>query len=385
MARKNKLEIAKDKHGNNIKNIYTLINASGHTEYYTSFMLDGISYQKKNLTKRYPTATTPTKAIAALESAKSEIRDGGNPFKDNSRGDKVRDIILKQIKAKKPLVEGKDNSRYLRSLELFYNNYIDPIVGHLRLDKVQRKHALTILNSLDGNTKSFKLLLNVIMFKTFEDAFRAGKINTNPFFELDYGKHKPKESFDIRLNEPMEVVARKLYNTAINFNLSHRLLFVLSIMLVRRIGELHQLKFSHIHQYSDGSWYVITTEDITKTGIKEKYPLPKEVVELLPENILDTEYKNDQLFRFAYSGIFLKQAKLIKEANIQMNEGHKLTPHDNRYLFISILSSLGIDSDIADRCLSHNHTKQVKQIYLDTPYEKRKMIFEKWWEFLRTK
>ncbi len=32
MARKNKLEQAKDKSGKNIKNIYTLINASGHTE-----------------------------------------------------------------------------------------------------------------------------------------------------------------------------------------------------------------------------------------------------------------------------------------------------------------------------------------------------------------
>ncbi|WP_457747982.1 hypothetical protein [Sulfurimonas sp.] len=51
MARKNKLEIAKDKKGNNVKNIYTLVNSSGKTEYFTSFMLDGKSYQKKNLTK----------------------------------------------------------------------------------------------------------------------------------------------------------------------------------------------------------------------------------------------------------------------------------------------------------------------------------------------
>lgn len=121
MARKNKLKIVKDKHGNNIKNIYFLVNAAGQTEYYASFMLDGVSYQKKNLTKRYPTATTPAKAIAALESAKTDIRNGINPFIDNSRGDKVRDIVLKQIKAKKPMNEAKDNSHYKRSLELFYD------------------------------------------------------------------------------------------------------------------------------------------------------------------------------------------------------------------------------------------------------------------------
>ena len=384
MARKNKLEQAKDKSGKNIKNIYTLINASGHTEYYTSFMLDGTSYQKKNLTKRYPTAITPTKAVAALESAKTDLRNGINPFQDNSKGEKVRDIVLKQIKEKKPKTKAKDNTHYKRSLELFYYIYIDPIIGHLRLEKVQRKHALQILGSLEDNTKSFKLILNVLMFKIFEDEFRARRIDTNPFYELDYGTHKPKEGFDTRLNEPMEDVAKKLYKTTLDFNLSHRLLFLMSIMVVRRIGELFQLKYSHINQYSDGSWYVIATEDITKTGIIEKYPLPKEVVELLPENILDSEYQNEQLFRFAYSGMFLKQSKLIKEADIKLNDGHKITSHDNRYLFISILASLGIDTDVADRCLSHNNKKHIKQIYLETPFENRKKIFEKWWEFLRT-
>ena len=384
MARKNKLEIAKDKNGNNIKNIYTLINASGHTEYYASFMLDGNSYQKKNLSKRY-NAKTPTQAIAALESAKTDIRNGINPFVNNSKGDKVRDIVLKKIKARKPKNEAKDNSHYKRSLELFYYNYIDPAIGHLRLEKVRREHTLKIIGSLDGNTKSFKLLLNVLMFQIFEDEFRAGKISTNPFYQLDYGTHKPKEDFDTRFNEPMETIAKKLFNTALDFSLSHRLLFMMSIMTVRRIGELFQLKYSHINQFSDGSWYVVATEDITKTGIIEKYPLSREVVELLPENILDSEYENEQLFRFAYSGMFLKQSQLIKKADIKLNKGHKLTTHDNRYLFISILASLGIDTDVADRCLSHNNKKNIKQIYLDIPFEKRKKIFEKWWDFLRNK
>jgi hypothetical protein len=56
-----------------------------------------------------------------------------------------------------------------------------------------------------------------------------------------------------------------------------------------------------------------------------------------------------------------------------------------RHLFISILASLGIDTDVADRCLSHNNKKNIKQIYLDIPFEKRKKIFEKWWDFLRNK
>ncbi len=40
-----------------------------------------------------------------------------NPFEDNSKGEKVRDIVLKQIKAKKPKNKAKDNTHYKSSLE----------------------------------------------------------------------------------------------------------------------------------------------------------------------------------------------------------------------------------------------------------------------------
>lgn len=387
MARKNELQKTK------FQNIYSLKNSAGKEEYYASFMLGGISYQKKNLTKRFPSATTAKKASEVLEEVKSNLRNGINQFTDNTNKNKVRDIVLKSIDEKKPKTEGKDNSHYKRSLELFYTNYIDPVIGHLTLGNVRREHAEKILASLDGNTKSFKLMLNVLMFKIFETEFRAGRIKSNPFYELDYGSHKPKDDFDTRFNEPMQTIAKKYYKTALEFNPSHRLLFLMSIMTARRIGELHQLKYSHINRYAEenedgestNEWYVVATEDITKTGIKEKYPLPYEVVELLPENILDDEYRDEQLFKFAYSGMFLKQSKLIKDANIKLNDGYKITSHDNRYLFVSILVSLGIDSDLADRCLSHNNKKSIKQIYLDIPYTKRKEIFEKWWNFLRSK
>jgi integrase len=240
------------------------------------------------------------------------------------------------------------------------------------------------LESLDGLSKTRKLSLNVLMFKLFEDEFRKGNIRSNPFYNLDYGTHNSKASFDIRLNEPMENVAKKLYHTVLEFPIKHRLILMMSIMLARRMGELHALKCSHVKKYENGEYYVLATKDITKTKIEEKYPLPREIIELLPWNIFDDEYKNEPLFSFCSSGIYGKWKELIKNADIQLNEGHKLTTHDNRYLFLSILSSHGLDSDLVDRCLSHNNTKNIKQIYLDVNYEKRKEIFETWWNFLRS-
>ena len=143
----------------------------------------------------------------------------------------------------------------------------------------------------------------------------------------------------------------------LNFSSSHRLILLISIMLARRIGEIYKLKCSHIKQYENGDYYVLATSDITKTSIEEKYPLPLEIVELLPSEVLNSEYANENLFSFSSSGVSLKWNKLVKDANIALNDGYTLTSHDNRYLFLSILSSRGIDSDLVDRCLSHNNTK----------------------------
>jgi len=373
MARKNNFEKTK------YRNIFSLKNANNRTEYYANFMLDGVSYQKKNFSKLFG-CTTAKQASDRLEEVKTELRKGNDPF-SRANGLKVKDIVLKSIRDRK---SDKDNTRYKKSLTSFYNLYIHPVIGHLKLDKVNDNHVKKILESIDGLSKTRKLSLNVLMFKIFEDEFRKGNIRSNPFYNLDYGTHNSKASFDIRLNEPMEEVAKKLYRAALEFPSKHKLILLMSIMLARRMGELYALKCSHIKKYTNGEYYVLTTKDITKTGIEEKYPLPQEVIDLLPSDIFNAEYKNEPLFSFCYSGIYGKWNQLLKDANIELNSGHKLTSHDNRYLFLSILSAQGIDSDLVDRCLSHNNVKNIKQIYLDVSYDKRKKIFEAWWELLRS-
>ena len=372
MARKNSFQKTK------YSNIVSLENASGKNEFFANFMLDGVSYQKKNLTKLFG-STTAKKASDKLEEIKSEIRKGKDPFL-RSGGSKIKDIVLKSIEDKK---SEKDNTKYKKNLTNFYTLHIDPIIGHLKLDKVKDIHIKKIFESLEGSSKTHKLNLNVLMFKIFETEFRKGNISTNPFYGLDYGHHRKKANFDTRLNEPKEDAAKKLFNAALEFSLSHRLLFTMSIMLARRIGELYKLRCSHIKRYSSGEWYILTTSDITKTSINEKVPLPVEVVELLPEFVLDDEYKDEPLFSFCYSGMFVRWQKLVENADIQLNEGYKITTHDSRYFFISILTSLKVDSDVADRCLSHDNKKNIKQIYLDVDYSTKKETFEIWWNFLR--
>lgn len=378
MARKNEFKKT-DK-----KNIFSLKMDNGDIDYYATFRLNGVYYQKKNLTKmKNSNATTPAKASNFLDYIKSELRNGNNPFAEQV-GDKIKDIILKSIKDKTPLKEGGDNTVYLKHLERFYMLYIDPVIGNLKIGLVEDYHVDKIMKSIEKFKKGYKLYLNVLMNPVFEKAFREGKIKNNPFYKLDYGKHTEKPSFDLRLNESMKDTAKKIYKGSKKFDKSYRLLFLFLIMLARRVGEIHKLQYSHIKKHSDGKFYIIATRNITKTRIDEKYPLPKEIVKLLPEDVLDKDKKEEKLFKFSRSRIYVQWEMLVVSSGIMINDSYKITPHDTRNLFISILTELGIDSELSDRCLSHNK-HDIKSRYLETPYETRLVVFKKWWKFLRNK
>ncbi len=341
-------------------------------------MFKGILHQKKNLTKLAKVRTL-IQARDELDDMKSELRAGRNPFVKSEY--KVKDVVLKSIDDREP--EGEP-SAYKKSLEGFYYNYIHDDIGHLFLDKVDDRHVEKIMKSLKGYRKEYKQNLQILMYSIFEKEFRRGNIKHNPFYDLDYGKHRKKPSFDIRLNEPIEYVARKLYKAALKYTTKYRLVLLMSIMIARRIGEIHQLKLGNLRQFSDGHWYAIATRDITKTDIDEKYPLSVEIVNLLPLDLIALdEYNDTPLFNFSMASILLNYKKLVIEAKIDINKGYSLTSHDNRKFFASILSHTGTDSDLADGCLSHSKAG-MKNVYLDIPYHIRKGIFEDWWAFLRT-
>ncbi|MBD3829141.1 MAG: tyrosine-type recombinase/integrase [Arcobacter sp.] len=370
MARKN--NFVKEKY----PNIYSLETVNNRTHYYASFMLGGVSHQKINLTKMY-NATTAKQASDALEYLKSELRANKNPF--NEVGDKVEDIVLEKIKDRKPK---NDMSAYKKKLEGFYYKYIHDIIGRRKIDKVKDEDVKKIMKQLDGYKKEYKQNVQILMFRIFEQELRKGNIRYNPFYDIDYGTHSNKPDFDIRLNEPIEEVARKIYKIALEYSARYKLFFIMTIMLARRVGEIHKLRCGNIKKSSNGDWYILAKRDITKTEIDERYPLPSEVVDLLPQEVLDEEYENEKLFDFSEASISYNWNKLVKQAKIDINKGYTLTSHDSRKLFLSILASRGVDTDLADRCISHKR-RGIKGVYLDVPYDIRKKIFETWWDFLR--
>ena len=362
-------------------NIYTNDSKSGVTQFLLSFELNNKRYQRKNITKLFG-VNTITKAKAKLEEIKTLIRLNEDPFSKNITKETVREIIKDQIASKKAKYTGKDNSNYKISLNIFYDKYIDDVIGHLKFSKVTSKHVNKILKNIEHLSNDRQGLLNVILYKEFETRFRSKEIDENPFYGIEFGKKSKKEKLDIRLNESLEQVAQKLYKNILDSNYKAKVLLLINLMCARRIGEIYDLTYNDIKEDDKGDFYILAHPHITKTSIYEKYPISSEIIELLPNDILDKCNSNKRLFDFHKNTIYLNYNKLIEKSRINFNNDFRITTHDSRNIFITLLVKQGYDSELVDACLSHSKS-DTKNIYLEVEYEKRKDIFEKYWKFLR--
>ena len=226
-------------------------------------------------------------------------------------------------------------------------------------------------------------LIKVLLYNEFETRFRKREIEENFLYKVNFGPKSKKIKLEIRLNEDIESIAKKLYATIIESSYRTKLLLLINLMCVRRIGEIYDLKYKDINIDDKGNYFVLAYPDITKTGIYEKYPLPKEVIKLLPADILDVSSKDQKLCKFHKNTIYLNYHRLVKDSKIKLNIGFKMTSHDSRNIFITLLVKKGFDSSIADASLSHS-ISDTKGIYLEVDYETRSGIFEEYWKILRS-
>jgi len=363
------------------ENIYTCKTKKGETHYYLNFELNNKRYQRKNITKLFDVKTLKAAKIR-LGAIVTMIEEGEDPFSSTIRMETVKDIVINQIENKQPNYKGKDNSAYKTTLEGFYYKYIDDIIGHLKFEKVSVNHINKILKMIKHLSADRQNLLKVLLYNEFEKRFRKKEIQENLLYDINFGSKSKKVKLDIRLNEKLEQVVQKLYTNIINSNYRTKLLLLINLMCARRIGEIHKLKYQDIKINDDGEYYVLAHPLITKTAIYERYPLPKEAVELLPEDIHEVKNSEKRIFMFHKNTIFLNYNKLIEKSKIKFNNNFKITSHDSRNIFISLLVKNGFDSSLADGCLSHSISDS-KGVYLDIGYEAKYNLFEDYWKILR--
>ena len=156
-------------------------------------------------------------------------------------------------------------------------------------------------------------------------------------------------------------------------------------MCARRLGEILEVNYEDI---VDG--VVNVRASTTKTykklhpnAIAEKFPLPKEVLDIIGTG-------TGKIFKH-YSRTYMdKYATMMKtKADIKLKplaEDYPLRSHDNRNFIISIQSEkFGIDT-VGAACLSHsNRSSNMNARYHSMEFRIIKDIYEDYWEKLRAK
>ncbi len=357
----------------NKSNIYTVLTRDGTTHYIAKFSYLGKNYGQRNLTKLFG-ANTLTQAFHKLQEIKIDLSQGNNPFEKitSNTFDSYFLVYLKTLKGQRNYSTTK-----------YYEKHIKDVIGEMDISDIEEKHIQKILNTtLKNNSNTSKLELKHLLNPIFKKAIKKNLILHSPLDEMKFNKAKTKKDLSHRLVDNFQDTAKKLYSHILDMpvkkpeHLQDKLGLLICLMTARRSGETMQLKWEDI---LDGKVFV--PEHISKTGSTDEFPLPIEILDILDE-LKKTRKKPDKIFSIQGYRLGVNFNKTVIDTKIRLSKGSKITLHDTRNLFISIMSPMTNNPPLVDRCLSHKQNS-VMNIYLDHSYASRVGVFEQYWNILR--
>ena len=196
VARKNELKNTK------YTSIKELSMADGSKGYIAIFSHNGTRYGERNLTKIFGVRSAK-QAFETLLEIKSDLSKGIDVF--GTKSEKVDDLVYKYLKA--------TAESYQKNSIFTYDKHIKPIIGHLMINKVTKKHILTIKENMEklGLSPSTIKKSKTILTPVFKEAFNDEIIKRNVLDQVSMGATTVKPALTDRLNEPLLDAIRKIY------------------------------------------------------------------------------------------------------------------------------------------------------------------------------
>ena len=389
-----------------IKSIYTKKDKHNQINYYLRLKHNGKNYGFKNLTKLFKVKNIESAIKKKIEIMES-LENGINPFDKIKKNQKITidDYFNEFIKER----EKNASPKHIDGYKWFYNKHIKPLYGHFNPKNIKSSDIHIMLDGTLNNIqwRSIKMF-QYIMKSIFNRAIYDGVIKRelNPMDEpsvkqkLDIRVKQNKVKITDRLKGDLKDAAKAIYNEIMNVKIDKKkklwllhfqtkTALLLTFMVSRRRGEVNKLRWYHIDEEDK---IIYADETITKTDIKESYPIPNEVMELIKElkKIKGEVSENDLIFDLMgdhnQTYMFNKIVKdLIKKGKIKYKfKDTKITLHNIRDIFVTIMAKETNNPYLADRCLSHIR-KDVMGTYLDISDEERYKVFYRYWEILRGK
>lgn len=323
-------------------------------------------------------------ATAKVEAAKTQINIDNqiDPLAEKQRL-AVREFNTVNDLAEDWLEDCAKRLKYPNIPRRVYTNDIAPSIGALRIEQVNPRDIRAIINKITESgrpTVSNDALL--YCKQLFRHSIKLDLRTTNPaeaFTINDAGGVEESRSRALSIEE-LKAVFQTFRENSDQFTRENYLACALLVSLGVRKGELVAAKWEEF-ELDKSVWHI--PKGRSKNGSAISVPLPAMAQKWL-EELKIRAYSSDFVFpnrrasfRFGHiSPDTLNAAiqKLFREGKIPIPH---FTIHDFRRTARSLLSSIGVQGHVAERCLNHK-LKGVEGIYDRYDYfEERKVALEK--------
>ncbi|RLA77683.1 MAG: hypothetical protein DRG78_16855 [Epsilonproteobacteria bacterium] len=351
---------------------------NGTKNIYVRFKHIGKTYPIKNFTKLYG-CKTEKQAYDKLQEIKVLISSGKNPFIRTF--ETLNEIWGERLEQK--VKNGDWTHTTPKNYSYFYNKYIKKGIGKKKIEKISYDDLKNLQDSMTNMKNSSKNTLKQILRPIFVEKIRSGVIQKNYIDELKTYNMPIREHLELRVDEKALDIVIKLYNEIPNYKASKgattevQAFLYLMLLSGHRFGELTKLKKEDC--YIDKKM-IISPKSITKTKEDYKFPIPKECIEHIESIEEGLLFKN-----ISKGSVYSMFQRVVKNTNIDLYNNKKISPHDIRKLQLTIMiRDIGIDSILADTCLSHKQQSTIKH-YLAFEYSDIQKAYKKYWKLIRKK
>ncbi|WP_421132974.1 tyrosine-type recombinase/integrase [Alteromonas sp. A079] len=305
---------------------------------------------------------------------RSNVKSGIDPLEEKKRTNEVKFFTFHDV-ALQWLELCERNIKNPHIPKRVYEKDIKSELGGLSVERVTASDILRVLDKIRKSNRPTiandalsycKQILNYAV-----DPLRV--ISLNPALQLTYrnagGREKPRErSLEKKEIGPILQILRDNHDT---FTRENYIAFCLLLALGVRKGELISAQWKDF-DFDHGEWILVksrskTNEDVAIPISKILYPLFKELKTrsagskyLFPNRRASRrrEYISDDTLNHALAKLFgdqryeKKNAPKTKNIMAESNIEHFVV-HDLRRSFRTLLSSLKVQSHIAEKCLNH--------------------------------
>lgn len=413
----------------NVKEVSYAIDKDGNKSYYVRLKHHPTIYPQVNYTKIFELSKYRDddkehlkQVVKKRDYVHSVLENNGKYVIDDIKGITKKKEIAEISKAEDKKIELTFDNQFNRIINILsaseeikkikiynYKRHIQPYIGGMNVYEIKYKDIKKIFDimnnsKLNGTKREIKneagktiqkyeakklavqtqknilsILKNVFNDLIMDDEDFADFYGNPTLRMKDYWKDKKEEKFapiDYRLKtattEDLLDIARKIYQSVstIKAKSQTKVYLYTFLMTARRPSELRKI---HKNDIKEDLVFVSSTK--TKTKIYEKFYIPNEVITL--KDSLNEEFP----LGVSETTAFRMNDKIRQATGLTDTE---FRSYDFRHLFVNILSKEFNRHEVS-LCISHTSGDETKSNdhYFVLPLERRKLIFERYWELIR--